>query len=65
VTQICQTIVNAKVGAGDSGSDVFTVTGGNNVKLDGILWGASGDGATFVFSPFANITGEVGALTTH
>ena len=64
ITQICQTIVNAKVGAGDSGSDVFKVTSGTNVKLDGVLWGASGD-ATFVFSPFANITGELGALTTH
>ena len=64
ITQICQTIVNAKVGAGDSGSDVFTVTSGTNVKLDGVLWGASGN-ATFVFSPFANITGELGALTTH
>ncbi|MGH7511652.1 MAG: hypothetical protein ACREOQ_01895 [Gemmatimonadales bacterium] len=65
VTQICQTIVNAKVGAGDSGSDVFTVSSGTNVKLDGVLWGASADGKTFVFSPLANITGELGALTTH
>jgi len=64
ITQICQTIVNATVGAGDSGSDVFTVTSGTNVKLDGVLWGASGN-TTFVFSPFANITGELGALTTH
>jgi hypothetical protein len=65
VTQICQTIVNAKVGAGDSGSDVFKVTSGTNVKLDGVLWGASTDGKTFVFSPLTNITGELGALTTH
>ena len=65
VTQICQTIVNAKVGAGDSGSDVFKVTSGTNVKLDGVLWGGSTDGLSFVFSPFANITGELGALTTH
>jgi hypothetical protein len=65
ITQICQTIVNAKVGAGDSGADVFKVTSGTNVKLDGVLWGGSDDGATFVFSPFANITGELGALTTH
>jgi hypothetical protein len=65
VTQICQTIVNAKVGAGDSGSDVFSVTGGTNVKLDGVLWGGSTDGTQFVFSPLANITGELGGLTTH
>jgi hypothetical protein len=65
ITQICQTIVNAKVGAGDSGADVFKVTTGTNVKLDGVLWGGSTNGMTFVFSPFANITGELGALTTH
>jgi len=65
ITQICQTIVNAKVGAGDSGADVFKVTSGTNVKLDGVLWGGSTNGMTFVFSPFANITGELGALTTH
>jgi hypothetical protein len=65
LTQICQTIVNAKVSGGDSGSDVFKVTSGTNVKLDGVLWGGSTDGLSFVFSPFANITGELGALTTH
>jgi hypothetical protein len=65
ITQICQTIVNAKVGGGDSGADVFKVTSGTNVKLDGVLWGGSSNGQQFVFSPFANITGELGALTTH
>jgi hypothetical protein len=65
ITQLCQTVVNAKVGAGDSGSDVFTVTSGSNVKLSGVLWGGSSDGKQFVFSPFANITGELGSLTTH
>ena len=65
VTQLCQTVVNAKVGAGDSGSDVFSVTSGNSVKLAGVLWGGSSDGTQFVFSPFANITGELGSLTTH
>ena len=65
LTQICQTIVNAKVGGGDSGADVFKVTSGTNVKLDGVLWGGSSTGTQFVFSPFANVTGELGALTTH
>jgi hypothetical protein len=65
VTQICQTVVNAKVGPGDSGSDVFSVTSGSNVKLAGVLWGGSSDGTQFVFSPFPNITGELGSLTTH
>jgi hypothetical protein len=65
ITQICQTIVNAKVAGGDSGADVFKVTSGTNVKLDGVLWGGSSNGTQFVFSPFANVTGELGALTTH
>jgi hypothetical protein len=64
-TQLCQTIVNAKVGAGDSGADVFSVTSGTNVRLNGLLWGGSIDGTQFVFSPLANITGELGSLTTH
>jgi hypothetical protein len=68
VTQVCQTVVKANVGAGDSGSPVFSVTSGSNVRLAGVLWGGGTDatGATvFAFSPFPNITGEVGGLTTH
>lgn len=65
ITQLCQTIVAATVGAGDSGSDVFSITDGTNVTLDGVLWGGSSNGKTFVFSPLANVTGELGALTTH
>jgi hypothetical protein len=65
ITQLCQTIVSATVGAGDSGSDVFAITSGTNVKLDGVLWGGSSNGKTFVFSPLANVKGELGTLTTH
>jgi hypothetical protein len=65
VTQLCQTIVSATVGSGDSGSDVFTITSGTNVKLDGVLWGGSSNGRTFVFSPLANVQAELGSLTTH
>ena len=65
VTQICQTLVDAKVAGGDSGADVFKVTSGTNVRLAGVLWGGSTNGRTFVFSPLANVTGELGALTTH
>jgi hypothetical protein len=64
ITQLCQTIVRATVGAGDSGSDVFTISSGTNVTLDGILWGGSGS-TVFVFSPLANVKQELGALTTH
>ena len=65
ITQLCQTAVSATVGAGDSGSDVFTIISGTNVRLDGVLWGGSSNGKQFIFSPLANVTGEVGALTTH
>jgi hypothetical protein len=65
ITQLCQTIVSATVAGGDSGADVFTITSGTNVRLNGVLWGGSGDGKTFVFSPLANVKGELGALTTH
>jgi hypothetical protein len=67
ITQLCQTIVSANVSGGDSGSDVFTVTSGTNVRLNGVLWGGGSiNGKTvFVFSPLANVKGELGALTTH
>jgi hypothetical protein len=62
LTQLCQTLVSAGVGGGDSGSPVFRGTG-NNVTLLGILWGGSGSNL-FVFSPLANVESELGALTT-
>lgn len=63
ITQLCQSIVSAGVGSGDSGSPVFRRRGGSNVALLGILWGGSGS-STFVFSPMANIEAELGALRT-
>jgi hypothetical protein len=65
IVQLCQTFVSAGVGAGDSGSDVFQVTSGSNVKLAGVLWGGNSGGTQFVFSPFGNVTSELGPLTTH
>jgi hypothetical protein len=67
ITQLCQSIVSAGVGGGDSGSPVFSWTGsGGNVTLLGILWGGSIDGGLFVFSPMSGIerSGELGGLTT-
>jgi hypothetical protein len=64
IVQFCQTFVSAGVGGGDSGSDVFQVTG-TTVKLAGVLWGGNSSGSQFVFSPFGNVTRELGALTTH
>lgn len=65
IVQLCQTFVSAGVGGGDSGSDVFQITSGSNVKLVGVLWGGNGAGTQFVFSPFGNVTRELGPLVTH
>jgi hypothetical protein len=65
IVQLCQTFVSAGVGAGDSGSDVFRITSGTNVKLAGVLWGGNSSGTQFVFSPFGNVTRELGTLKTH
>ncbi|HEY3013079.1 MAG TPA: hypothetical protein VGJ36_10050 [Gemmatimonadales bacterium] len=64
IVQLCQTFVSAGVGAGDSGSGVFQITG-SSVKLAGVLWGGNSGGTLFVFSPFANVTQELGTLITH
>jgi hypothetical protein len=63
VTQICQNFVSATVGSGDSGSPVFQITSGNDVRLVGILWGGSGS-QNFVFSPLNQVEQELGGLTT-
>jgi hypothetical protein len=64
IVQLCQTFVSAGVGGGDSGSDVFQITG-TTVKLAGVLWGGNSGGTQFVFSPFGNVTRELGPLITH
>jgi len=63
IVQLCQNFVTAGVAGGDSGSDVFVVTGTSSVKLLGVLWG--GGGGQFVFSPLQNVIQELGPLTTH
>jgi hypothetical protein len=62
ITQLCQAIVDAGVGAGDSGSPVFS--GSTNVTLYGVLWGGNFSGTSFVYSPLNNIQQELGALAT-
>ena len=64
IVQLCQTFVSAGVGGGDSGSDVFGLTGGSSVRLLGILWGGNGAGTQFVYSPITNVEQELGPLTT-
>ena len=60
---LCQTFVRAGVGGGDSGSPVFQLTGGNTVRLVGILWGGASDGSMFVYSPLSAIINELGSFT--
>ena len=69
IVQLCQDFVNAKVGGGDSGSDVFQITNSpqtNDVKFYGILWGGNQSGTLFVYSPISNVqrsATELGTLT--
>jgi len=63
IVQLCQTFVDAGVGAGDSGSDVFGLSGGQATLLGG-LWGGNSAGTLFVYSPISNIERELGPLTT-
>jgi hypothetical protein len=63
ITQICQNFVSATVGSGDSGSPIFQIISGNDVRLVGILWGGSGS-RSFVFSPLSQVEQELGALAT-
>jgi hypothetical protein len=65
IVQLCQDFVSAGVGGGDSGSDVFQVTSGSNVKLAGVLWGGNSSGTQFVYSPLGNVKAELGSLVTH
>ena len=67
IAQLCQTFVQnaggaVLVGGGDSGSNVFRITSGDNVELVGILWGGSGDGRLFVFSPLKQVRDEIGPI---
>ena len=65
IVQLCQTVVNAGVGGGDSGSDVFGIVSGTNVQLLGVLWGGNGAGTQFVYSPMSGVERELGPLTTN
>ncbi len=72
IVLLCQDWVSANVvlvGAGDSGSPVFTISNLPNehdVELNGILWGGTSDGKIFVYSPMVNVqkTSELGPIST-
>lgn len=67
ITQLCQSLVDAYVAGGDSGSPVFGFNTDGTVFLGGILWGSSTDLVTnavqFIFSPYGSIERELGDLT--
>jgi hypothetical protein len=65
IVQLCQTFVESGsviVGGGDSGSSMFQLSSGDNVKLVGQLWGGSSDGKLIVYSPISAVLAELGAL---
>jgi hypothetical protein len=69
IVLLCQTWVENKnaviVQGGDSGSPVFSISGGNATLL-GNLWGGNSSGTQFVYSPLSGIRGDLGLdLVTH
>ncbi|MCE8429189.1 MAG: hypothetical protein J5U19_12470 [Candidatus Methanoperedens sp.] len=67
IVQLCQDMVTANVGPGDSGSPViYKNPSTDDVELRGILWGGNSAGTLFVYSPIANIqrSDELGLITT-
>lgn len=64
IVMLCQDLVQARVGGGDSGSPVFQqVDDSRYATLYGVLWG--GGTTLFVFSAMENIRFEIGSFTTH
>jgi hypothetical protein len=63
ITMVCQDRVSGGSGNGDSGSPVFTWSGGSTVALNGILWGGS-TASDFWFSRMSLIELELGSLRT-
>jgi hypothetical protein len=67
IVKLCQDIVAAGDGPGDSGAPVFERLGGNAVALVGLLWGGGTDETgehVFVLSSMENIEFELGQLAT-
>lgn len=65
ITLLCQTLVPAGVGGGDSGSPVFSILSGYNVRLWGVLWGRNDYGTEFAFSRIYQVEQELGSLPTE
>jgi hypothetical protein len=59
---LCQHLVDAPSGSGDSGSPVFELLQNRRIVLAGILWGGAEDGTDFVFSDLTAVEAELGAF---
>jgi hypothetical protein len=62
LTMLCQHLVDAPSGSGDSGSPVFELLQNRRIVLAGILWGGAEDGTDFVFSDLTAVEAELGAF---
>lgn len=60
IVLLCQDFVNAAVGGGDSGSNVFRISGGSSASVVGSLWGGNAAGTLFVYSPYSAVKAELG-----
>lgn len=60
IVLLCQDFVDAGVGSGDSGSNVFRENGDGTATLVGILWGGNQAGTLFVYSPYSAVKSELG-----
>lgn len=68
-TYLCQYVVNARVGTGDSGSAVFSIASGSDVNFAGQLHAglvnsSTGIGDYYYFSPLNNIQAIHGNIIT-
>jgi hypothetical protein len=63
LTLMCQDVVNALLGRGDSGAPVISLLAGNKAVLAGIAWGRSDTiPPDFVFSRISAVESELGPL---
>jgi hypothetical protein len=62
---LCQDVVVAKVGGGDSGSPVFRWTGSTTAAFAGILWGWDSQTGGFYFSNTDRIQADMGTGITY
>ncbi|HEV2844629.1 MAG TPA: hypothetical protein VG477_07270, partial [Thermoanaerobaculia bacterium] len=64
ISMLCQDVVNAAAGPGDSGSPAFFIVNGvGDIYAVGLVWGINSTGTQFIMSALENIEFELGPLT--